>query len=748
MDTPMTPFEEFVRAVDDASTRLRVHTAGSGDAAQPRLSVQDQQVLDWIEKAPFHMPQRHDPDAMVVDNPVSSRAIVKKHRTLPDNFEKDRDLIVDVSEYFNASQEMEIKRVHSMPFIDPSPGLITKMKPHQRNAVPRIQAMLTGPHRGAIILDPPGLGKTLMAIEAVLSSPIKGTTLIICPKSVIHTWASELRLHYNNKGPTFKIIEDPEDSFNDPSQYHYNFVLCTYGFVASRYRGHSRYGVPSKSRPTGGYAHLILDEAQEVRDPKGDKHRAIKTLSYRSAIVISGTASHHDWPDAFGLIDFLPGCAFLDRDHMERIFRLPNSIPPRIGLEKIPFIQRYFMPISIFRPRDIVDLPIHHVHQVKFLVEPSISLIIVELTAKFVAACRLSDDYCTKKKDRKSFAMCARAQALAANQLLIRGNIHGRETRGGDDFRQLIFEALELGGDMPLEKIPEDLCGEFSDWIVYWQGLDDDEVGEGTLTALHKYDPYDPTDPDWGSDEETDIDDEPEEYDKDSAIGSGGGSTQTPATTIGNNRRRRTARREEYREKAKRSSRWDRYSPRVSTCLDTIREIRRSYPEEKILVFSNSVRFLDILEMVIVQDRFVEKLTPLRFDGSTSRAERNNILEKFQRSNRTEVLFLTAKTGGLGLNLEAASHVVLCEPWWDSAAVDAAISRAARPGQTRDVHIWEVRATNSAIDMLLHKKSTLEKKRSLGAIIKPLQRRDNVPFKIPKQAEEAWSDFIMRRRAK
>ncbi|KAI0106328.1 hypothetical protein F4776DRAFT_657730 [Hypoxylon sp. NC0597] len=589
IDTTMSPFE-------DASVRYRLRAVTFGDTAHASLSIRDQQVFNWIEKAPFRISRTNDPDAMVVDDPVRSHATTKDHWTRTNNFEKDRDLIVDVFEFFSASQEMEI---------------------------------------------------TLMAMEATLSSPIKGTTLIIRSKSVIYTWVSGLRLHYNEEGLTLKVLEDPEDDLYRPSERDSTFVFSTYGFVASRHCPYSPYSILSNNKPC-----------------------AIKTLTYRSAIVMSGnTASHNDWLDAFGLFYFLPGCAFLDRSHTENIFRRTSTIPPRLQGGKIPFVQRYFMPITIFRPRDIIDLPIRHVHQVDSLVESSVSLVIVELTAKFVTACRLSDDYLRKQKDRKSFAMCAHTQALAANRLLVRGNIYGRETKDGDILRESFFPRFELDKDTPLEKITEDLH----------------DLREEGMTPLHKYDPYDPTDPNWGSDGETDIDDEPEEYDKNNVIVSGKGSAQTPATIIRGNQHVRAVRREECREKARKSS----------TCLDTIRKIRRSYPGEKIIVFSTS-------------DRLVEGMTPLRFDGSTPAMERNGILRKFRRSSGTEVLFLAAKARTFGLNLEAASH----------GAVDAAIRRAARPGQKRD----------------------LEKKESFGAIIKPLQRRDDEPFEIPElaQVEKVW----------
>lgn len=40
-----------------------------------------------------------------------------------------------------------------------------------------------------------------------------------------------------------------------------------------------------------------------------------------------------------------------------------------------------------------------------------------------------------------------------------------------------------------------------------------------------------------------------------------------------------------------------------------------------------------------------------------------------------------------GLNLTAANHCLLCDPWWNPATEDQAIDRIHRMGQLRPVHV-------------------------------------------------------------
>ncbi len=59
------------------------------------------------------------------------------------------------------------------------------------------------------------------------------------------------------------------------------------------------------------------------------------------------------------------------------------------------------------------------------------------------------------------------------------------------------------------------------------------------------------------------------------------------------------------------------------------------------------------------------------------------MIEEFQARDGAGALVLSLKAGGTGLNLTAASHVVLYDRWWNPAVEDQARDRAWRIGQTR-----------------------------------------------------------------
>lgn len=109
-----------------------------------------------------------------------------------------------------------------------------------------------------------------------------------------------------------------------------------------------------------------------------------------------------------------------------------------------------------------------------------------------------------------------------------------------------------------------------------------------------------------------------------------------------------------------------------------VAELSRIPPESKVLIFSQFTRMLDLVEFRLKQSGLgCAKLT-----GSLSLAQRSNILISFNTDASVRALLISLKAGGEGLNLQAADHVFLIDPWWNPASELQAIQRAHRIGQT------------------------------------------------------------------
>jgi superfamily II DNA or RNA helicase len=108
-------------------------------------------------------------------------------------------------------------------------------------------------------------------------------------------------------------------------------------------------------------------------------------------------------------------------------------------------------------------------------------------------------------------------------------------------------------------------------------------------------------------------------------------------------------------------------------------------------VFAAGERILIFTHFAEWGQRLAEHLTALTeipiacYHGGLSRTLRDRVVEDFQSGEGPGALVLSLKAGGTGLNLTAASHVVLYDRWWNPAVEDQARDRAWRIGQTRTV---------------------------------------------------------------
>jgi len=104
--------------------------------------------------------------------------------------------------------------------------------------------------------------------------------------------------------------------------------------------------------------------------------------------------------------------------------------------------------------------------------------------------------------------------------------------------------------------------------------------------------------------------------------------------------------------------------------------------DERVLVFTHFAEWGQRLA-----EHLTERTgTPVAcYHGGLSRTARDQIITEFQNGTGPGALVLSLKAGGTGLNLTAASHVVLYDRWWNPAVEDQARDRAWRIGQTRTV---------------------------------------------------------------
>jgi SNF2 family DNA or RNA helicase len=148
--------------------------------------------------------------------------------------------------------------------------------------------------------------------------------------------------------------------------------------------------------------------------------------------------------------------------------------------------------------------------------------------------------------------------------------------------------------------------------------------------------------------------------------------------------------------------------PNVSVKLEELgREITENISNHKALVFS---QFLGMLALI------KEKMKELGvdyeyFDGSSTVAERERAIQRFQNDDNCRVFLISLKAGGVGLNLTAADYVYIVDPWWNPAVEQQAIDRTHRIGQTKNIFAYRMICTDTVEDKIL---KLQERKRNLA----------------------------------
>ncbi|GLD99464.1 hypothetical protein PINS_up008183 [Pythium insidiosum] len=108
---------------------------------------------------------------------------------------------------------------------------------------------------------------------------------------------------------------------------------------------------------------------------------------------------------------------------------------------------------------------------------------------------------------------------------------------------------------------------------------------------------------------------------------------------------------------------------------------------ERVLVISQWTSFLDLVGDAIDAANTNRNSASSpgvvfgRLDGRMTSREREQVVATFQHERRLDVLLVSLRTGGLGLNLTAASQVFIMEPSWNPSIETQAVDRAHRVGQ-------------------------------------------------------------------
>jgi SNF2 family DNA or RNA helicase len=135
--------------------------------------------------------------------------------------------------------------------------------------------------------------------------------------------------------------------------------------------------------------------------------------------------------------------------------------------------------------------------------------------------------------------------------------------------------------------------------------------------------------------------------------------------------------------------------------------------EEALPVGDRALVFSQFAEMGALLTRHLQETfgrEVLFLHGGTAKADRDEMVTRFQSGDGPPVFVLSLKAGGTGLNLTAANHVFLFDRWWNPAVENQAIDRAFRIGQQRNVQVHKFLCAGTLeerIDEMIERKKAI-----------------------------------------
>lgn len=250
----------------------------------------------------------------------------------------------------------QLSQKSEWPVLEVPAGLRAELRPYQREGFAWL-SFLRRFGLGACLADDMGLGKTVQLIayllnlkESAAHTDNRLPALIICPTSVLGNWQKEISrfapslsvmLHYGSRR-----LEG--DAFHAETQ-HVDVILTSFATAT----------LDQELLKSFTWEAICLDEAQNIKNAQTKQSTAVRSLSAKHRIALTGTPIENRLSELWSIYDFMnPG--FLGSAHGFQQ-RFSNPIEKEQNAERTADLQKLVKPFMLRRkkkdPAILLDLP-------------------------------------------------------------------------------------------------------------------------------------------------------------------------------------------------------------------------------------------------------------------------------------------------------------------------------------------------------------------------------------------------------
>ncbi|MCJ1473085.1 alpha-1,6-mannosyltransferase [Lambiella insularis] len=523
--------------------------------------------------------------------------------------------------------------------------------------------------RGGLLIDAPGLGKSLSIISLILSTKERRSLrhVRICMASrsdsrlmvnliVIQTWTDELKRHLKSSDAlTFCVYYGKDRTKYLRELERYCLVITTYSVTRSDWQSSRSEKYGQRTLHDVDWGRIVLDEAHIIREPTKSFSRSVCALKAERRWGVTGTPIQNRLTDLFSLFKFLRCAPFNDL----RVFNahVTQNWRARSDPVSVAKLKTLVNCISLRRPKTTVKLP-HRYDQ-------TVYLDFNEPERRYHDRIRTT----TRSKLYDAYQLGSSMNFINALQWV-------------NELRLICNHGIT---NIKATSILTDVSQRLSKWNPHEAQMVFDQLDDAGLAKCSNPECFEDLTSALSSETDTQNIDEPRIEQ----------SLELLCFSCFHARENKPA---GFLKVCNHLPRCSSQSPadddppplsdRLYTGNDTPCKVQRlledlsNSPEGiKSVVFSCWTKSFDI-----IQPKLMDKsIRCVRLDGSLSATRRANVVRTFRTDPDIKVLLATITCGGVGLDLTAASRAYIIEPQWNPMSEAQALDRIHRLGQEKEV---------------------------------------------------------------